>query len=197
MTVIAAIATPHHVIVGCDTRTSYGNTGITITDPKITTLHTPTGDRVLIAAAGDASLRPIATRGLVLDGAPDPDNHTDADAWANTIAAAITDAAAEANPAILRQSSENNAGTLDGTLLLAWRHHLWWIFTHTAVRPHGGVLAIGSGTDVALGSLHTAIAASMDPETAVDLAVRLACRHAEGCGLDERGPLIFTTAATE
>ncbi|MGS2805346.1 hypothetical protein [Nocardia sp. MW-W600-9] len=193
MTVIAAIATDDRVILGCDTRTSYGSTGIMTVGAKIDTLYAPNGDRVLIAASGDAALRTVAVRGLSVGGTPHPNNDAGADRWANTMAEAITDGAAAVTPPVLRPAGDHGAGSLDGSLLLAWRHHLWWIFAHTAVRPHPAIMAIGSGTEVALGSLHTSTKVGVDPVEAVALAVRLACRHADGCGIDERGPIIHST----
>jgi ATP-dependent protease HslVU (ClpYQ) peptidase subunit len=199
VTVIAAISTADRVIMGCDTRTSYGTTGIMTAGAKIDTLRASNGDKVLIAASGDASLGTVAIRGLSIGAPPDPLSGTSADEWAATLAEAITDGAAAVTPPVLRPSGDHGAGSLDGTLLLAWRQHLWWIFAHTAVRPFPGIMAIGSGTEVALGSLHTAAkfgfdpTFGIDPVEAVDLAVRLACRHVEGCGVDDRGPIIHST----
>lgn len=194
MTVIAAIATSDRVVVGCDTRTSYGSTGIMTVGAKVNTLQAPNGDHVLIAASGDAALRTVAVRGLGVGATPDPGDVAAADEWAAALAEAITDGAAEANPPVLRPAGDHGAGSLDGTLLLAWRHHLWWIFAHTAVRPHPAVMALGTGAEVALGSLHTSTKFGLDPFDAVALAVRLACRHASDCGIDERGPIIHSTA---
>ncbi|PKV80897.1 Ntn hydrolase family protein [Nocardia fluminea] len=192
MTVIAAIATADRVVMGCDTRTDYSGTGIMTVGAKISTLYAPNGDKVLIAAAGNAALRHVVVRGLGIGATPDPTDIAAADQWADGIAVAAVDGAAEAKPAVLSQS-DGYAPSLDGTLLLAWRQHLWWISTHAAMRPHPGIIAIGSGTEVALGSLHTADAFDIEPTFAVDMAVRLACRHAEGCGIDDRGPIIHST----
>ncbi|WP_280502049.1 hypothetical protein [Nocardia farcinica] len=193
MTVIAAIATPTHVVIGSDTRHDYSGTGLHTTAGKVGTLTAPNGDAILLAVSGNASLLPVALRTVKLEGTPNPDDTADADAWANAMAEAITGALNDATPTLTIPSGEAGAAAIDGTLLLAWRQHLWWIYTHTAARPYGGILAIGSGTDVALGSLHTSQLYGVDPTEAVDLAVRLACRHASGCGVDERGPLIHTT----
>lgn len=193
VTVIAAIATDNRVILGCDTRTSYGSTGIMTVGAKIDTLQAPNGDRVLIAASGDAALRTVAVRNLGFGATPDPSDAAAADEWAAALAEAFTDGAASVTPPVLRPAGDHGAGSLDGTLLLAWQNHLWWIFAHTAVRPHPAIMAIGSGTEVALGSLHTSTKVGLDPVEAVALAVRLACRHADGCGIDERGPIIHST----
>jgi ATP-dependent protease HslVU (ClpYQ) peptidase subunit len=199
VTVIAAIATADRVIMGCDTRTDYSGTGIMTAGAKISTLRAPNGDKVLLGAAGNASLRHVAVRGLGLGATPDPNDIAAANSWADELAVFIADGAAQANPAVVNSSTEHAAATLDGCLLLAWRHHLWWIFTHAAVSPFPGIMAIGSGTEVALGSLHTTAkfgfdpTFGIDPVEAVDLAVRLACRHAEGCGVDDRGPIIHST----
>lgn len=192
MTVIAAVATLDRVVMACDTRYDYSGTGL-YGASKIRSLTAPNGDTILLAASGNASLLPVVLRSMKPDGTPDPSDTAGCDAWANAMAEAITGALADATPSLLTTGDSSDSASIDGTLVLAWRQHLWWVYSHAATRPHPGVLAIGSGTDVALGSLHTSIPLGIDPEKAVDLAVRLACRHADGCGIDERGPLSFTT----
>ncbi|WP_280381048.1 hypothetical protein [Nocardia wallacei] len=146
---------------------------------------------------GDASLVPAVRRAVKLSDTPSTASASDADAWADAIADGITGALADANPPLVTTGASNSAASIDGTLVLAWRQHLWWIYTHTASRPHSGVLALGTGADVALGSMHTALDLNTEPEHAVELAVRLACRYASGCGVDERGPLMYQTEPIE
>lgn len=199
MTVIAAVATEDRVVMGCDTRTDYSGTGIHCGRGKIAVLRLPPerlgqqGEPVLLAASGNAAILSVVARGLKLD-TPGASDAEAADKWASVVAEAITDLLASANPPLLSNGDANGAGSLDGTLVMAWRQHLWWVYSHTAVRPYPQVLAVGSGTEVALGSLHTSIALGASPRVAVDTAVRLACRIASGCGLDDRGPLIYSTA---
>lgn len=192
MTVIAAFATDDHVVMGCDTRYDYSGTGLYAQHGKIGTLTASDGGEVLIAASGNGSLLSVVLRDLKIDGIPNPSDPADADRWADAIAVAITDLIADAKPSVL--STNEGVGHIDGTFVVAWRQYIWWIYTHTAVRVQGPVLAIGSGAEVALGSLNTSIALGAKPEDAVDMAVRLACQYASGCGMDERGPLMHTTA---
>lgn len=195
MTVIAAVATDDRVVMACDTAVDYSGTAIYRAHGKISTLHTPKGEKLLIAASGPAHMLPLIMRNLKIADTPDPADLAAADKWADAVAEAITDILASANPSLLTTADSGSASTVDGTLVMAWQQHLWWIYTHTADRPHPAILAIGSGTDVALGSLHTSIALGAKPEDAVDLAVRLACRHASSCGIDDRGPMLHTTKA--
>ncbi|MBF6584413.1 hypothetical protein IU414_06520 [Nocardia farcinica] len=192
MTVIAAVATSDRVVMACDTRYDYSGTGM-YGAPKIRSLAAPNGDTILLAASGNASLLPVVLRSVKPQGTPDPADTASCDDWANAMAEAITGALNDATPSLIASADGNGAAAIYGTLAIAWRQHLWWVYSHTATRPHPGVLAIGSGTDVALGSLHTSIPLGVNPEKAVDLAVRLACRHADGCGIDDRGPLIYAT----
>lgn len=195
MTVIAAIATDDHVVMACDTAVDYSGTALYRAHGKISTLSTANGEKMLLAASGSASMLPLIMRNLKVSETPDAADAKAADAWADCVAEAITGVLADASPSMLTTAEGGSSASIDGTLIMAWRQHLWWIYTHTADRVYPGILAIGSGCDVALGSLHTATQLGMQPADAVDLAVRLACRHASGCGIDERGPLLHTTAA--
>lgn len=193
MTIIAAVATADRVVMGCDTAVDYSGPAVYKAAGKIGTLYTPKGEKVLLAASGSASILALILRNLKIADTPDPADPAAADAWADAIAEAVTDILASAAPPLLTTADTGGAAALDGTLAMAWRQHLWWLYTHTADRPHPAVLAIGSGTEVALGSLHTSTLLATFPEAAVDMAVRLACRHATGCGIDERGPLLHST----
>jgi ATP-dependent protease HslVU (ClpYQ) peptidase subunit len=195
MTVIAAIAVDDHVVMACDTAVDYSGTAIYRAHGKISTLRTPKGEKVLLAASGAADMLPLIMRNLKVADAPDAADPAAADAWADAVAEAITGITADANPPLLTTADSGTSAAINGTLILAWRQHLWWIYTHTADRVHPAVLAIGSGCEVALGSLHTSVALGAKAVDAVDMAVRLACRHASGCGVDDRGPMLHTTAA--
>lgn len=195
MTVIAAIATPDRVVMGCDTATDSGGTIVYRADGKITALSVG-AERVLIGSAGNAAIRSILGRHWKLAATP-PANAAiaEADEWADAAAEAITEVLATTQPAVTIHH-DGSADGLDGCLLLAWRQHLWIIHTHAALRPHDGIAAIGAGKDLALGSLHTSVRAGLsDPAAAMSCAIDLAARFDSGCGIDERGPIIHRTGA--
>lgn len=194
MTVIAAVAATDHVVMACDTAADYGGTAIYKAEGKIGALFTPKSEKVLLAASGNSGILPTLLRNLKIGDTPDPTDIRAADEWASAIADAITGVLADSNPPMLTTSGTDHSANLDGAVLVAWRQHLWFVHTHGAIRPSSGVVCIGSGCDVALGSLHTSVRAGFEPEASVDLAVRLACSYADGCGVDDRGPLVQTTA---
>lgn len=188
MTVIAAIATRTHTIIGSDVATDYSSTLITRAKSKIIEVKARNGERILFGGAGNAALTPYVTRHLKLDGTPDPTNsNEDCDTWAEAVAESITALAAEATPPL------TNDGSLDGCLLMAWRQHLWYVFAHHAIRPLDGIAAVGSGCEAARGSMVTAISHGVDAETAVRDAIKWACVIDTGCRVDERGPLVHKT----
>lgn len=180
--------------MGCDTATDQNGTTVYRADGKITVLDVG-GERVLLGSAGNAAIRSVLNRNWKLAGVPKPDaTDTEADEWASAGAEAITDILASAQPPLTLRS-DGNADSLDGCLLLAWRQHLWIIHTHAALRPYG-IATIGSGKELALGSLHTVARAGLvHPETTVSYAIELATRFDSGCGIDERGPIVYSTMA--
>jgi ATP-dependent protease HslVU (ClpYQ) peptidase subunit len=197
MTVIAAIATENQVIMGCDTATDHGGTSIYSARGKIGVINASNGERILIGVAGNSAIGPTLDRCLTIESTPDDrDNASDADRWASALAEAITHVLAEANPPLLAQFSDSANG-LDGSLLVAWRRHLWLVCAHAAIRPDNGIAAIGSGKDLALGSLHTSGPNGLvHPEVAVSYAIGLACAYDSGCGVDGRGPIVHSTVET-
>lgn len=190
MTVIAAITTQTHTIIGSDIATDYSSTLISRAKSKIIKVTADNGELILFGGAGNAALTPYVTRHLQIEDTPDRNSTKDADAWAETIAESITTLAAEATPPLI------NDGSLDGCLLMAWRQHLWYVFAHHAIRPHDGIAAVGSGCEAARGSMNTAISHGVDAETAVRDAIRWACVIDTGCRVDERGPLLHETDRT-
>lgn len=195
MTVIAAYATKDRVIMGCDTATDHAGTSLYSARGKIgVTLSTGTGDRILIGVAGNSAIGPTLDRCLEIEATPGPDCTLDsADLWANHVAQQITQILADANPPLI-STQNGSADTFDGNLLLAWNRHVWLVCAHAAIRPENGIAAIGSGRDLALGSLHTTDAyARFTPEYAVHRAVSVACTYDSGCGVDERGPILHST----
>lgn len=193
MTVIAAIAKDGNVIMGCDTAATYGNTFIYKGEGKIVDITSGNGERILVGAAGNAAIMSVVKRDLGIFSTPSPDvSDEDADDWANATAQGITAILSECSPSLLSGGGDD-APSVDGMLMLAWRGHLWLVFTHSAIRPSNGIVAIGSGQDVALGAMNAAVTFGADPLDAVHEAVSLAATFADGCGVDDRGPLIYST----
>jgi ATP-dependent protease HslVU (ClpYQ) peptidase subunit len=193
VTVIAAIAKDGNVIMGCDTAATYGNTFVFKGEGKIVEVTAADGERVLVGAAGNAAIMSVVKRDLSIFSTPAADaSDEDADGWANATAQAITAILSECSPSLLSGGGED-ASSVDGMLMLAWRGHLWLVFTHSAIRPSNGIVAIGSGQDVALGAMNAAVTFGAEPIDAVHEAVSLASTFADGCGVDERGPLLYST----
>ncbi|RBO87040.1 hypothetical protein [Nocardia puris] len=217
MTIIAAYATDDHVVMGCDTASTHDGTFVfRASTAKILTLTTGTGEPVLFGASGHGAILPLLRRNLVL---PERPSNRYVDDWANATAAAITKILATANPPVTH--NDDGAG-LDGNILMAWRNRIWLVHAHEALPTHGGIAAIGSGRDLALGAMHAyrvtiAIGDTtqnlidalgigrLDPtqpalptpaETIVSTAVIIAAHLDSGCRLDERGPHIATTRHT-
>lgn len=179
--------------MGCDTAADYSGTTIYKAEGKIATLVTGNGEIVLLGVSGNSAILPTLIRNLKIDDTPADRDPAAADAWASTVAEAVTGVLADAHPPLITTADSDNPSSMDGTALLAWQHHLWIVHTHGAIRPYSRLAAIGSGTDVAIGSLHASRYAGTGPTKAVDLAVRHACTYAAGCRIDERGPLLYTT----
>lgn len=188
MTVIAAIATPTHTVIGSDIGTDYNGTLILRDTSKIIEVTADDGERILIGGAGNAALGPAVTRHLQIEETPNPNNADECDLWAAAVAEAITINASEANPSLV-----TTEGSFDGCLLMAWRQHLWYVIAHNAFRPNNGIAAIGSGCDAARGSIHTNIARGVPATQAVKEAIEWACVIDTGCRVDERGPLVHMT----
>jgi ATP-dependent protease HslVU (ClpYQ) peptidase subunit len=189
MTVVAALAYADRVVMAADRLTNYGGTGVYMCDNKIRRIVSWNGEHILIAASGHGAMLAVIGRNLKIESMPEDSDQDDVQDWADAIANAITELMAQQTPPILH-SNDGDETTLNGALLLGWRGHLFYVFTHHAVRVHDGIAALGSGADVALGALHASTALEAEALEAVDLAVRLACRLMDGCGIDERGPYV-------
>lgn len=192
MTIIAAVATPTHVVMGCDSRADFDGTALYLAAGKIATFAASNEDTVLLGFSGAGSILAVLSRNLSLPAIPDDDSTAAADAWASRVAEVVTETLATATPPVMCDEGEG-VTSIDGIGLLAWRQHLWLLQTHAAFRPSTVVHALGSGADLALGAMHVALETGFDAEKAVDRAVRLACDFITGCGVDDRGPLISTT----
>lgn len=193
MTVIAALAMEDRVIMGCDTAVNQDGTVVYGSRGKIAVRVLANGERILIGSAGNSAIHAVLARQWTVPPVPLPSaNDGDADRWADTCAEEITTLLAEANPPVMQHHSDS-ATTLDGCLLLAWRQHVWTIYTHSALRPTNSIAAIGSGKELALGYLLAAARYESDPRVSVNAAVEAACAHDGGCGVDDRGPIIHST----
>lgn len=182
MTVVAAIARDGHIVMAADTATNYCGTYI---DGAVKIRRiTLAGQPGLLAVGGDGALASLVQRNLNtideqingLDPAQQPD----------AIASAATELAANQNPPILEDSRR-----LDGAMLLGWRSQLHYIFTHQAAHIPDGIAALGTGCDISLGTMHTALKYGATPEHAVRQAVTLACRYCEGCAVGPDGPHVL------
>ncbi|PSR63986.1 hypothetical protein C8259_09040 [Nocardia nova] len=178
--------------MGCDTASDHNGTALYTRLGKIGGFKTTDGETVLIGGAGHAAIIPTLQRRLTIDGSPREQDEIGAEGWASAVAEAITGVLADANPPLLSPAGEH-AACLDGILLMAWRQYLWVVQTHSAIRPHDGIAAIGSGRDIALGAMHTALDYEAQPYDAVHSAVRWAAQFDSGCGIDDRGPMLCTT----
>ncbi|MBF6301182.1 hypothetical protein IU459_27090 [Nocardia amamiensis] len=189
MTVVAAMVTGDHVVMGADNASDHSGTFVYNQGKIARKQFSIYPEQLIIGASGNAAIVPTVTHNLTIESAPQPHADRDAvDSWAHQVAEAMTQILAEATPSVL------DGNNIDGAILMAWRQHLWLVHAHNAIRPNNGIVAIGSGRDIALGSMHTSAANRADPVKAVDLAVRLAATYDSGCRLDESGPLIYTTA---
>lgn len=193
MTVIAAIAAGGRVVMGCDTATDSDGTAIYTTRGKIARFRTADDELVLIGAAGNAGILATLRHRLKIENSPRGRGRGRSDRWADELAESIAEILADVRPPLLSTRHEGGAATLDGTMLVGWRHCLWIIGTHTAMRPHTDIAAIGSGRDIALGSMHTSMSTGVERRLAVEEAVRWASMLDSGCGIDERGPLVYVT----
>lgn len=192
MTVIAAIATPTHVVMGSDIMADYGGAVILKASSKVFALKASDGERVLIGAAGNIGLGPLVRQGVVIESTPDPSDVDATDEWASTIATAISGVCADATPP-MTVTTDGAASGLDGMLLMAWRQHLWYVTTHAAFRAESGVAAVGSGDEAARGAMHAALDYGASAEDAVNSGIRWASEINSGCRIDARGPRVLTT----
>lgn len=173
-----------------DTETSYCGSPI-YGARKIRRLHFKnTLGEVLIAGAGNGALGQVLARHLSIHSAPTSRARKPnaMDDWAETVAEAVAGVLADAKPPL---TVAHEGGTvLDGALLLGYAGRLWYLFTHMAQPAPDGVAAIGSGSDIAMGAMHTGLAAGAEPLLCATDAVLLACRFAPGVGVDEHGPAV-------
>lgn len=187
MTVIAAVARDGRVVMAADTATNYVGTRI---DGAVKVRAVDLwGEQVLLAASGNGALLAVIARELpdsddVASHPPAEDVNGSDQKWADHVATAISEILAEQAPPLLEDNS------IDGALLVGWRGRIFYVFTHMATFVSGGIAAMGSGTDMAIGVMCAALTRGASPDEAVRDAVMLACHHIEGCGIGDDGPLV-------
>jgi hypothetical protein len=186
VTTIAALVHDRTVWMAADTASVSGvDRRWYHTRPKIARLRTaaPGPAELLLGTCGPSSLNAFVHHHLKV-GAPDPGDDDDCDRWAQSIGEAIADWAAETKPSVL-----DHTGQLDGGGVLGYAGRLWAVFAHHADRIPDGVLAVGSGGDLALGALAAlqphVRAGAVDPHEAVVDAVRIAARWDAGTAAGE------------
>ncbi|MFD4457684.1 hypothetical protein [Nocardia sp. NPDC058480] len=185
-----AAAVDTEVIMGCDTAADHGGTVMFLEGGKIGQFTTSDdwSYPVLIGAAGNGAILAVLRRGLTL-----PAFHRkDPDSWASEVARRITELLATASPPLTIEE-QDGVTAIDGNLLLACDRGLWLIQTHAAMRVRPGIAAVGSGRDLALGSVHADLRHGVTAKAAVESAVRLASTYDSGCGVDDRGPMVYST----
>ncbi len=191
MTVVAAIARAGRVVMAADWQTGYGGIQAVFGARKVRRLAVG-HDQALVAASGNGALLGVLQRHLTVD-APDAAASLDElQRWADVVASGATEVYAGTEPSLLRGADSDSAASMDGALLLGYRGHLFYLFTHQAVHVPDGIATLGSGSELALGAVHTALGCQVRPIEAVRNAVMLASRFCEGCGLDSRDPLFET-----
>lgn len=184
MTVIAAVAREGRVVMAADRVATIGS-AMAHAPAKIRRKDAG-GLEVLLACAGAAELLPTYARHFTLD-APGADLHD----WAQGMAEDITRHAAKMTPSVVvNGSSPDDRGMLDAMLILGHAGRLWMLDANMACPVPDGVVAIGSGGEVALGAMHAALAAGVDPCGAAVQAVEIACRFTTDADLLGMGPLV-------
>lgn len=186
MTVIAAVAREGQVVIGTDDVCIQA--GRYFPGPtKVRRVRCTGSDLdVLVAAAGAAELLTYFLR----------HNHVsppgrDLEDWAQGMAEDVTACAAGMTPsALVGGETPNERGSMDGLLLLGHAGRLWTLDANMAVHVADGLVAIGSGGEVAIGALHVAMNYGATPRDAVTRAVELACRLTESAAVLGSGPVV-------
>ena len=176
MTVLAAVldSRAHTAAMGGDTQATYGYTKVP-SGPKIVKRG-----NVLYGFSGCQAYFRFLNE---IPDEPPPAN------WLNALADQWFAWAKERG-----HGKQNDEGTLllDGRILVAAPSGLWTLDGDGAVTRHDVYAAIGSGAEVALGSLYSTdfdrpyATCSLHPTVRVRLAVEAAIEHAVGCGGEPR-----------
>lgn len=159
MTIVVAVEHPDGVHLGCDSAIT--------ADDALDASHDPKWWRrgeVLVAYAGDLRAVALARATHARQRAP----REDLDAYAERLASRTR--------AMLRAE---RIASHELELMLVARGRVYTISAGVVLRSAYGYAAIGSGTDLALGSL--ASTEYSDPDTRVRLALEATVRHSSAC----------------
>lgn len=159
MTTVVAYARDGHTVMAADSMINIYDRPVA-GFAKIDRRQTTSGDGCyLLGFAGEGAGPSILRAHSTVECLPDLTDETDRNAWANTVAQAVTDTYAEH---LLLDD-----GRMGSNLILAVRGHVWTI-THQQAIPHpDGYAAIGSGEGPAIGALHALITHGSHPVDAV------------------------------
>jgi hypothetical protein len=135
-------------------------------------------EHLLLGFAGQAAIRSVVRRHLVVTTPTLSADAGELDRWADGVAEDICALAVDARPTITDAD-----GHVDVIALLVYRDRLWLLAQQLTQPVLSGVAAIGSGGDLALGYLTGALNNGAHPAAALADAVKVACRHDDGCGL--------------
>lgn len=164
MTTVAALARDGFVVMAADSMACVYDRPV-LGFRKIRRLKVGDGE-LLLGCSGQAGMPAIVEAHLKVDA--EPTDGQDPQPWADTIAHAITELAADH-----RQLED---GRMDAHLLLGWGGQVWTIGNGVAVHHPDGLAAIGSGEGPAIGAMDALLAAcpDMPPPEVVTRAVRIA-----------------------
>lgn len=136
---------------------------------------------VLVGVCGNIALQSIFGRHLKLDPPAAGASIDELCDWADGVASVATEVLACADPPML--SDVGGQRLIAGEVLLGYAGQLFHLFTHAAAWASDGIASLGSGSEVALGVMHTALRFGQTPEDAVVAAVDLACHFTPACGV--------------
>lgn len=171
MTTVAALIHEGNVYMAADSRSNVYDRPI---DGVRKILRVPAGDgEILLGVCGDGALAGVLPTALKVE-AP-PETGVDAQPWANSVARAITEATLEAR-------ITNEAGRMDGSLILGAAGRLWTV-SHMQAIPHlDNVAALGSGEGPAIGAMDALLPAGGNPVEILVHAVRIAIHRDRNSG---------------
>lgn len=177
MTCIVGLETSHGVMMGADSATCIEGLQVANTSPKLFRRRAH-GVEWVIGAAGDTRVVQVLHACLELPKAPRTASRID-DMMATTFATAVM-AALEQHKKLKMSDGKS---TYNGDLLVGVRGRVYLSASDGAyVRSRDGYMAIGSGSDFALGSMHAS--ACYTPRA----RIRKALMAAERYGVGVRGP---------
>ncbi len=186
MTTVAAIARQGLVHMAADTMTNVYDRPV-FGVSKILRLPAGPGAEMLVGVCGDGALDGVLRSDLKVKASPAAGD--DLQAWASTVARAITEIAGGVG-----LMSE---GRLDGSLLLGFAGRVWTVVHAQAVPHHDGVAAIGSGEGPAIGAVDALLERGVSPPEALESAVRIAIARDRYSGAPIQMELLRPPAAAD